>query len=125
MSRKHDEAVTDSATMSEAIGAVTEANVQVAAVVQTLIGPLRQETERLTEQVNAQAVEIERQAIVEERQTTELGIMGSELEKLTARFTSLIRYVNILRRQVYESGHEPHPVPSDIDFKFVDDPEVL
>lgn len=101
LSRKHQEDIDDTASISDAVGAITDANVNIAAVVTSLIAPMQ--------------AELKRQAEVESRQAEELEIMRLELSALQIRFTSIIRYVNILRRQVSDAGLEPHPIPDDLD----------
>ena len=46
--------------------------------------------------------------------------MADEQADLQRRFTSIIRYVNILRRQIVDVGHEPAPIPSDLDLSGFD-----
>jgi vacuolar-type H+-ATPase subunit F/Vma7 len=129
MGRRHTEEIEDTTAMSEAIGAITDANVQIAAVVQTLIQPLREEVARINDVATEQAkqialqdlqivshvTEMERQAAVERQQAMEIGAMRAEMEAMQGRMTALIHYVNILRKQVSDSGMEPHPIPPNID----------
>ncbi len=101
LSRRHVEEVEENASITTAVGALTDANVNIAAVVTSLIAPMQ--------------AELRRQAELERHHAEEMEIMRLELTALQIRFTSIIRYVNILRRQVSDAGMEPHPIPEDLD----------
>lgn len=108
LNRKHVIEQEDTSSMAEAVTAITDANVNIAAIVQTLIKPMQEE--------------VKRQAAEEGRLRSELNMvraaqeaMQTEQEELQRRFTSIIRYVNILRRQILDLDHEPAPLPEDLD----------
>lgn len=101
LTRRHNEVIEDTASITDAVGAITDANVNIATIFTTMLAPMQSEMARMAE--------------VESRQSEEMEAMRAELTALQMRFTSIIRYVNILRRQVSDSGSEPAPIPADLD----------
>lgn len=105
--------------MTEAMGAITDANVSITAVVQSLIKPMQDEVQRLArnEVILNQKLASHEELAEQTKRDHQLQIdaMKEEQANLERRFTSIIRYVNILRRQLLDVGHEPAPIPSDLD----------
>lgn len=119
LTRRHRETIEDTASMTEAMGAITDANINIAAVVQSLITPLQTEVTRLAAneaklQINLQS-QVELTEKIKLDHQAQLDLMKAEQADLQIRFTSIIRYVNILRRQLVDVGHEPAPIPEDLD----------
>lgn len=106
LSRKHDEEIEETHSLADAITAVTDANVSITGVLSALLTPMKAQIDHLTE--------------VEQAQGQELLEVRQELKMLQQRFTSIIRYVNILRNQIKESGMEPAAIPSDLDLSGFD-----
>lgn len=119
LSRRHTEEIEDTSSMAEAMGAITNANVSIAAVVQSLITPMQDEVKRLaaTEVILNQklATHVAQAEQDKADHQAQIDAMRAEQANLEARFTSIIRYVNILRQQLLSVGHEPAPIPDDLD----------
>jgi HAMP domain-containing protein len=119
LTRRHREEIEDTTSMTEAMGAITSANVSIAAVVQSLINPMQEEVKRLAANEALLMTKLQQEIELNERTNNDhqqqINAMKAEQENLEARFTSIIRYVNILRRQILSVGHTPAPIPEDLD----------
>lgn len=106
-SKKHVEGVEETSTISEAIGAVADANVSITKIVTELLAPMRSELDRMSEKLRAAHNE-------SDEQSHRIDAMAEEMAALQVRFTSMVNYVSALRRQLTSAGLTPIWVPQDL-----------
>ena len=101
LGRRHRQSVEKKDSMSTAIEAVTDANMNITAIVQSLMAPMQEELKRVSE------VEIELRA--------ELSEVNHRVTDLDARFAAAISYIRNLSRMVRDLGQTPPAAPPELD----------
>lgn len=105
MSRRHQQKVEQTDSVAGAISAVTDANVNISAIVQGLIQPMQDRQDQMRQR------EAELEAELEEVRT-EMAERFGELER---RFTAAVTYIRQLHSLLGRNGLTPPAAPPELD----------